>query len=142
MRNIDRRSTVALGLVATAVPAAAMLTAARPVVAQTRSPTAEGREILPGVREVDLGERPSKIEGFKTVKLRDIVMQPGSEIPDHPMENAMVCHVTEGELTIRQDGREFVARKNTIWDCGKGTREAGKNNGSVVAIMRVTDLLA
>ncbi|MFC7478595.1 cupin domain-containing protein [Dankookia sp. GCM10030260] len=138
MKNIKRRSTFAVG-VAAITPA---LVASQTAAAQTRSPPAEGREILPGVRQVDYGERPSKIEGFKTVKMRDLVMQPGSEIPDHPMDNAMVCHITEGELTIRQDGKEFVAKKGTIWDCGKGTREAGKNNGSVVAIMRVTDLLA
>ncbi len=139
MTGIDRRSTVALGL-ATAALAASTLAAARPAAAQTRGP-AEGKEIRPGVRQVDLSPpRPSKIQGFKTVSMRDLVFQPGAEIPDSPMNNPMACQVTEGELTIRQDGREFVAKRGDAWDCGKGTREGTKNNGSAVAVMRIIDL--
>lgn len=52
----------------------------------------------------------------------------------------MLCYVTEGVLSIRQDGKEFVARKGDAWDCGKGTREGTKNNGSAVAVMRLIDL--
>src|SRR5215207_3822894 len=135
MKDIDRRSTVALGLATAAVPAS-MLTAARPAAAQTRGP-AEGREIAPGVRQIDLSPpRPSKIQGFRTVSMRDIVIQPGAEIPEHPMDNPMLCHVTEGELAIRQDGREFVAKRGDAWDCGKGTREGTKNNGNTVGLER------
>ena len=102
---------------------------------------AEGKEIAPGVRQIDLSPpRPSKIQGFKTVSMRDIVIQPGAEIPEHPMPNAMLCHVTEGELAVRQDGRDFVAKKGDAWDCGKGTTEGTKNAGSVVAVMRIIDL--
>ena len=46
-----------------------------------------------------------------TVSMRDVVLQPGAEIPEFAMPNPMLCHVTEGELAIRQDGREFVAKK-------------------------------
>ena len=93
------------------------------------------------MRQVDLSPpRPSKIQGFKTVSMRDVVLQPGAEIPESPMNNAMLCHITEGELAVRQDGREFVAKKGDAWDCGKGTREGGKTNGSTVAVMRVIDL--
>jgi quercetin dioxygenase-like cupin family protein len=135
MKDIDRRSTVALGM----ATATALAAAPRPGAAQTRSP-AEGREIRPGVRQVDLSpSRPSKIQGFRTVSMRDIVLQPGAEIPEFPMGNAMVCHITEGELTVRQDDREFVAKRGDAWDCGKGTREGSKNNGSTVAVMRVID---
>ena len=139
MRGVDRRSTVALGL-ATAAVSASTLTAARPAAAQARG-SAEGKEIRPGVRQVDLSPpRPSKIAGFRTVSMRDIVFQPGAEIPEFPMDNAMLCHVTEGELAIRQDGREFVAKKGDAWDCGKGTREGTRNNGTTVAVMRIIDL--
>jgi quercetin dioxygenase-like cupin family protein len=135
MKDMDRRTAVALGLAS-----ATALAAARPGEAQTHGP-AEGKEIRPGVRQVDLSPpRPSKIEGFKTVSMRDIVFQPGAEIAENPMDNAMLCQVTEGELTIRQDGKDFVAKKNTAWDCGKGTREGTKNNGSTVAVMRIIDL--
>ena len=72
--------------------------------------------------------------------MRDLVIQPGAEIPESPMASPMLCHITEGELTLRQDGREFTARKGDAWDCGKGTRESARNNGSVVAVMRIIDL--
>jgi quercetin dioxygenase-like cupin family protein len=138
MRAIDRRSTVALGLAAAAAPASA-LTAARPAAAQTRGST-EGKEVRPGLRQIDLSPpRPSKIQGFKTVSMRDLVFQPGAELPESPMANPMLCHITEGELTVRQDDREFVAKKGDAWDCGKGTREGSKNNGSTIAVMRVID---
>ena len=71
--------------------------------------------------------------------MRDIVIQPGAEIPEHPMDNAMLCHVTEGELAVRQDGREFVAKRGDAWDCGKGTREGTKNTGTTVGVMRIID---
>ena len=140
MRDIDRRTTVALGVATAAMPAAATLAAARPAAAQTRGST-EGKEIRPGVRQIDLSPpRPSKIEGFRTVSMRDVVLQPGAEIPEFAMPNPMLCHVTEGELAIRQDGREFVAKKGDAWDCGKGTREGTKNNGTTVGVMRIIDL--
>ncbi len=138
MRDIDRRSAVALGLATAALPAST-LAAARPAAAETRGST-EGKEIRPGVRQIDLSPpRPSKIEGFKTVSMRDVVLQPGTEIPEFAMPNPMLCHVTEGELTVRQDGREFVAKKGDAWDCGKGTREGTKNNGTTVGVMRIID---
>ena len=135
MKDIDRRSAVALG-VATAT---ALVNVPHSGGAQTHAPS-EGKEIRPGVRQVDLSPpRPSKIAGFKTVSMRDIVFQPGAGIAEHPMDNPMCCQVTEGELEIHQDGREFVAKKGTAWDCGKGTREGTKNNGRVVAVMRIID---
>lgn len=134
MKNIDRRSAIAqLGLVGAA------LVGSQKVAAQT--PAKEGKELAPGIRQIDLSPaRPSKISGFKTVSMRDIAVQPGAEIPEMPMENAMLCHMTEGELTVRQDGKDFVAKKNDAWSCGKGTREGAKNNGTAVAVMRVIDL--
>ena len=105
MKDTDRRSVVALGM----ATATALAATPRPGAAQTRGP-AEGREIRPGVRQIDLSPpRPSKITGFKTVSMRDVVLQPGAEIPESPMDNPMLCHVTEGELAVRQDGKEFVA---------------------------------
>jgi hypothetical protein len=54
----------------------------------------------------------------------------------------MVCHITEGELRVEQDGKSFTAKKNYVWTCNKDTREQVFNDGSVVAIMRITDLKA
>jgi len=58
------------------------------------------------------------------------------------MKNAMVCHITEGELRIVQDGKTFTAKKNYVWTCDKGTKEQAFNDGKVVGIMRITDLMA
>ena len=139
MRDIDRRSAITLGMVTVVTPPLALATAP-PAAAQTRGP-AEGREIAPGVRQIDLSPpRPSKIQGFRTVSMRDVVLQPGAEIPEFAMPNPMLCHVIEGELAIRQDGREFVAKKGDAWACGKGTREGTKNNGTAVGVMRIIDL--
>ena len=89
------------------------------------------------------GETPSLIPGFKTVALRDIVVQPGAKTPENTMMmDAMICHITEGELDIVQDGKTFTAKKDFVWTCNKGTREHVINNGRVAAIMRITDLKA
>ena len=58
------------------------------------------------------------------------------------MMNAMVCHITEGELRVVQEEKTFTAKKNFVWTCNKGTKEQVFNDGNVVAIMRITDLKA
>jgi hypothetical protein len=65
-------------------------------------------------------------------------------IEDHgpPMENAMICHITEGELRIEQEGKTFTAKKDFVWTCNKDTKDQAFNDGRVVAIMRITDLNA
>ena len=88
------------------------------------------------------GETPSMILGFKTVSMRDVIMQPGSKTMAPPMENAMVCHITEGELRVEQDGKAFTAKKDFVWTCNKDTKEQAFNDGRVVATMRITDLKA
>jgi hypothetical protein len=93
------------------------------------------------VRAYD-GETPSLIPGFKTVSMRDVIMQPGSKTMGPPMMNAMICHITEGELRVEQDEKTFTAKKNFVWTCNKETKEQSYNDGNVVAIMRITDLKA
>jgi len=56
--------------------------------------------------------------------------------------NAMVCHILEGEMRIDQEGKVFSAKKNFCWTCNKDTKEQAFNEGSVVAVMRITDLKA
>jgi hypothetical protein len=58
------------------------------------------------------------------------------------MENAMVCHITEREFRVEQDGKTFTAKKDFVWTCNKDTKEQSFNDGRVVAIMRITDLKA
>jgi hypothetical protein len=135
MQNVNRRSAVALGL------AAASAAVVKPAASQTTD--YKDTTVAPGVVNRVYGEGPSLIPGFKTVSLRDIIVQPGSKTPENQeMMNAMVCHITEGELRLVQDGKPFTAKKDFVWTCNKGTIEHAANDGSVVAIMRITDLKA
>jgi hypothetical protein len=135
MNKIDRRSALAFGL------AAASVTMMRPATAQTAG--YKDTTPWPGVvvRSYD-GETPSLIPGFKTVSMRDVIMQPGSKTMGPPMMNAMICHITEGELRLEQDEKTFTAKKNFVWTCNKDTKEQAHNEGNAVAIMRITDLKA
>jgi hypothetical protein len=140
MEDFSRRSAMALGLtIAAATPFVGMAGSA---AAQTYGPD-EGEEVAPGVRIVSLGERDSVIPAYKTIKLRDVVIQPGSATPDNVMMNDMVCHMTEGELSVVQNENTFTVKKGDVWTCAKDdTTEGTKNTSSAVAIMRVIDLLA
>jgi len=136
MENMNRRSALALGLAATSAVVITESAAAQPYAAT------EGKEIAPGARQVDLGKRQSMVPGYKTVSMRDIVIQPNAKVSNPSMENDMVCHCAEGELRIKQGpGMEFVAKKGDVWSCNKGLPEDTENIGSGTSIMRVIDLL-
>ena len=135
MTKVDRRSALAIGL------AAASVAVVRPTAAQTTGHKDETPWSGVVVRSYD-GETPSLIPGFKTVSMRDIIMQPGSKTMAPPMMNAMVCHITEGELRVEQEGKTFTAKKDFVWTCNKDTKEQAFNDGRIVAIMRITDLNA
>jgi hypothetical protein len=135
MTQVDRRSALGIGL---AAASAAMV---KPAATQTTD--YKDTTVAPGVVNRVYGEGPSIILGFKTVSLRDIIIQPGSKTPENQvMMNAMVCHITEGELRVVQDGKTFTAKKDFVWTCNKDTKEHSANDGRVVAIMRITDLKA
>ena len=135
MQKVNRRSAVALGL------AAASAAIVKPAAAQTTD--YKDATPFPGVVvRAYSGETPSLIPGFKTVSMRDVIMQPGSKTMNPPMKNAMVCHITEGELRVEQEGKTFTAKKDFVWTCNKDTKEQAFNDGRVVAIMRITDLKA
>ena len=135
MTQVDRRSALAIGL---AAASAAMV---KPAAAQTTD--YKDTTVAPGVVNRVYTEGPSIISGFKTVSLRDIIIQPGSKTPENQvMMNAMICHITEGELRVVQDGKTFTAKKDFVWTCNKDTIEHSANDGRVVAIMRITDLKA
>ena len=137
MKNFDRRSALA------GILAAACAALVKPAAAQSmESPAGKDSTPYPGVVVRAYGESPAMIPGFKTVSLRDVIMQPGAKTMGPPMPNAMVCHITEGELRLEQDGKTFTAKKNFVWTCDKGTKEQAFNDGRTVAIMRITDLKA
>ena len=135
MTKVDRRSALTIGL------AAASAAVVKPAAAQATG--YKDTTVAPGVVNRVYGEGPSIIPGFKTISLRDIIIQPGSKTPENQvMMNAMVCHITEGELRVVQDGKTFRAKKDFVWTCNKDTKEHSANDGRVVAIMRITDLKA
>ena len=135
MTKVDRRSALTIGL------AAASAAVVKPAAAQATA--YKDTTVAPGVVNRVYGEGPSIIPGFKTVSLRDIIIQPGSKTPENQvMMNAMICHITEGELRVVQDGKTFTAKKDFVWTCNKDTIEHSANDGRVVAIMRITDLKA
>jgi hypothetical protein len=135
MKKFDRRSALTIGLAAAS--AAVVKPAASQAVDYKDTTTA------PGVVSRVYGETPALIPGVKTVTLRDVIVQPGAKsVENNVMMNAMVCHITEGELQVVQDGKTITAKKNYVWTCNKGTKEHVVNNGKVVGIMRITDLKA
>jgi hypothetical protein len=137
MSKLDRRSALALfGLLAAS--AAGVKSAA----SQSMGTAGKDTTLAPGVVQRVYGEGPAILPGIKTVSMRDIIIQPGSKTADNQMQNAMVCHITEGELRLVQDGKTFTAKKNHVWTCDTGTKEQAFNDGNVVAIMRITDLMA
>jgi len=138
MQRVSRRSAVALGL------AAASMAVEKSAAAQTTDPLAGKDESPgPGVVARTYGEERSIIPDFKTVSMRDIILQPGAKTKeDAVMMNAMICHITEGELQVVQDGKTFTAKKNYAWTCNKGTKEHVVNESNAVAIMRILDLMA
>ena len=82
------------------------------------------------------------IPAYKQVHLRDIVLQPGAKTPDNTMMNDMLCHMTEGELAVVQNDKQFTVKKGDVWTCAKGiTTEGTQNKGNAVAIMRIIDSL-
>jgi hypothetical protein len=138
MQAASRRSAVVLGL------AAASTAVVKPAAAQTTDPLA-GRDAspAPGVVVRTFGEERSLIPGFKTVAMRDVILQPGAQTQQNAvMMNAMICHIPEGELRVVQDEKTFTAKKNYAWTCNKGTVEHVVNDSDAVAVMRILDLKA
>jgi hypothetical protein len=104
MNKIDRRSALGIGL---AAASAAMM---KPAAAQTTG--YKDTTPWPGVvvRAYD-GETPSIIPGFKTVSMRDVIMQPGSKTAGPPMMNATICHIPEGSFGSSRRGRPLLPRR-------------------------------
>ena len=66
----------------------------------------------------------------------------GGKTPDNVMKNDMLCHMTEGELSVVQNEKKFTVKKGDVWTCANAdTTEGTQNTSSAVAIMRVIDLM-
>ena len=140
MNALDRRMMLVAGL---GSAAAVSLVAGR---AEAEHYPADAGEPVPeatgNVRRVDLSERASTIPAYPKVRMLDIVFPPGSSEPVAEMMADMVCHCTEGELTVTNDGKEFLAKAGDVWTCRKSGTEGLINNGSSQAVMRVVILAA
>ena len=138
MENMNRRSAMAFGLtVAAATPLVALAT---PAVAEMYGPD-EGKEILPGIRQVELGEWPVSFATYKKAVVNDYIFAPGSGFPNEAMKNDMVCHMLEGEVWVKQGDKEYTAKAGHVFACAKDSFEEDKNQSSAAAVMRVIDLL-
>ena len=123
---------------------AASTAVVKPAAAQTMDPLA-GKDAspAPGVVVRTFGEESSLIPGFKTVAMRDVILQPGAQTQENAvMMNAMICRIPEGELRVVQDEKTFTAKKNYAWTCNKGTVEHVVDDSDAVAVMRILDLKA
>ena len=137
MDDVNRRSAMTFGLtVAVAAPLVALST---PAAAEMYGPDA-GKEIMPGIRQIELGEWPVNFGGYTRAVMNDFVMGPGTAFPEEVMKNDMLCHVIEGEIQINQDGNMIAAKTGHVYSCMIGTVETDKNEGDTSAIMRVIDL--
>ena len=137
MDDVNRRSAMTLGLtVAVAAPLVALST---PAAAEMYGPDV-GKEVMPGIRQIELGEWPVNFGGYKRAVANDYVMGPGAAFPEETMKNDMLCQIMEGEIQINQDGNMTAAKTGHVYSCMIGTVETDKNEGDTSAIMRVIDL--
>ena len=142
MANVDRRSMLGLGVAASTLVFPVM------PAAQAYRPTKEkedayllskGKELAPGVRQVDMSERESVIPAYKTIRMREIIIAPGAKIPE--VMNDMLCHMISRGLAVVQNNKEFTVRWGDVWACAKGITEGIQNKGDRVAVVRIIDLL-
>ena len=134
MTDLTRRQTLKMGLGAISAIVVSSPTSAIAAVG-------DEAKVADGVTLKTLGEGKSMIPGYSKVQLREMTFQPGAIFEIHPMANAMVCHMREGELLIDQGAGEFPVKKGTIWTCMAGGKEGAKNTGKTVAIMSISDLM-
>jgi mannose-6-phosphate isomerase-like protein (cupin superfamily) len=136
MEHTSRRSVMAMGVTAAATP---FFLSAIPVVAKEYGPN-EGKELGPGIRMVELGEMPSNIKSYKTIKVVDVIFQPGA-VDKTVMETDMVCHITSGEFKVVKNGKEFTVKQDEVYTCGKGDSDTTTNTSKVVGVHRIAILV-
>ena len=76
MESLNRRSALFLG-----VALAPAIGLSQPAAAASMYGPDAGKEILPGIRQVDLGKWPINIATYKTAVATDYVFAPGSGPP-------------------------------------------------------------
>jgi len=71
------------------------------------------------------GETSAIIPCFKTVAMRDVILQPGAKTMGPPMANAMVCHIAEGELRGGARWQDLHGQEELRLDLQRGDKRAG-----------------
>lgn len=143
MDDINRRSTLTLGLAAAA--ATPLFAFAKPAGAAVPAygPN-DGMDIGSGRRMVEVGTQESQITAYKSIKIIDIVYQPGAADPvDAPvMDMDMVCHILAGEFTIQKPGiPAYTVKEGDIYTCGIGKPDMATNISKMVGIHRIALLI-
>lgn len=121
---MNRRSAVTLGLSAVAAaPLFASTTSAKAAGAPNYGP-ADGRELSHGRRLVEIGEIPSEMEAYKSIKVVDVVYQPGAADPKEAvMDVDMMCYILAGEFSIKKTGKEpYTVKEATSTPAGRAKR--------------------
>jgi hypothetical protein len=136
MESLNRRSALFLG-----VALAPTMGLSQPAAAASMYGPDAGKEILPGIRQVDLGKWPINIATYKTAVVTDYIFAPGSGFPDEAMKNDMICQIMEGAIWVKQGDRAYTAKAGHVFACAKDTFEEDKNQSSATAVMRVIDLM-
>jgi hypothetical protein len=112
--------------------------------AQTLPPGAQEKTVGKGVRVITYGESPSIIPGIKTVRFRDVILEPRATNGPSPMM-PMICHMAQGELEVTRTGtnpdEKFLAKQYHVWTCSTGMTEGVENKGNTVAVMRIIDII-
>jgi quercetin dioxygenase-like cupin family protein len=140
---MSRRAAVTLGLSAiTTAPLFASATSAKAAGAPNYEPN-EGRELSPGRRLVEIGEIPSEMDAYKSIKVVDVVYQPGAADPKEAvMDVDMMCYILAGEFSIKKTGKEpYTVKEGDFYTCGKGRTDKATNISSGVGIHRIAMLM-
>jgi len=138
MEDVNRRTALVAGLAAAAAPL--FVSRASAAAIKEYGPD-EGKELMPGIRMVELGTGNSDIPTYKSIKMVDIVFQPGAVFPETPMDNDMVCYIATGEFQIKKADKEFTLKEGEMYTCAKGKTDAATNVSSVVGVMRIAMLM-
>jgi hypothetical protein len=105
----------------------------RPAIAQT--PSATETSPSPGVVVRSYGEERSLIPGFKTVTLRDVIVQPGAKTTEGTeMMNAMICHIAEESFGSSKMESPLQPRRTTS---GPVTRARRNTSSMTVMLLRL-----
>jgi hypothetical protein len=139
---MSRRSAVALGLTTAAAPLFAFVTPAGAAGVPAYGPN-DGKELSPGRRLVEVGTAPSEMAAYKSIKIIDIIFQPGAADPTEAMMDMdMMCYILAGEFSIKKMGKEpYTVKEGDFYTCGKGRTDHATNIGNGVGIHRIAILI-